>query len=303
MAIQYQVEAKIDLAGNLAAGLANLGRDIERLGGKIDATGGKFTAWHDTLKIIGGYLAAETILTGVKKIFEATAALSHEWSQISKMGLDTGQLVAAQAAVLDASRIKGMTEKTAAEIYGGNVSVLRPAEAASTLPFFSKFFLASKANDPQHDEHAAILATQQMTRAAEILGYLKIDPKTQQLDEERLKHFLDLGQKISLATHGQVGPAQILAVAKTGATGMRTMSEEGLLGTAIAAQHLGADRAGTAVQSLFQQFIGGTMFARQADALRKMNILEEGDYSLNHGRVVMSDQGSKHMQSSSEMIR
>jgi hypothetical protein len=291
----YKVEIEMALTGGIEWALANVSGLLGSLEKKIFSIDRGFKGWGITLAAVAGAAGLGLVAEGLKEIFEATKDLSHEFNLLEKMGLTPDQMNAAKNAAKEiTANVKGVTEKQALEVYGGNVSVLRPEEALATLPDFVKF--ATALGNLLHDPDAAIKAIQNLTRAGEILGYVKADPKTGQIDEGKLKSFLDMGLKIAEATHGQIGPNELLLLAKQGAGAARGFSMEGLISSAIIAQHLGPQRAGTALQSLYQQFAGGQMLARNADSLQRHGILDPGDYTEGKGgHTKLTDQGSAHL--------
>src|SRR5206468_1925786 len=86
-----------------------------------------------------------------------------------------------------------------------------------------------------------------------------VNEKTHDVDTERLQHFLDLGSKVTQATHGRVNAQTWLGLAQQGGPALSGMTDEGLIHMAIAAQAMNGPRAGTALSSLYMQMIGGKM--------------------------------------------
>ena len=139
------------------------------------------------------------------------------------------------------------------------------------------------------DYEAAQANIVKMVRAGNLMGQF-IDDQTRQIDVEKLTRFLDLGAKVIAATHGMVNASTWFNLAQTGGPSLMNMSEQGLMSMAIASQAMGGYRAGTALMSMFQQFIGGVVTPWRAENLHELGLV--GDYKVTKGGHILWAQGA-----------
>ena len=92
------------------------------------------------------------------------------------------------------------------------------------------------------------------------------------------------------ATHGMVNASTWFNLAQTGGPSLMNMSEQGLMSMAIASQAMGGYRAGTALMSMFQQFIGGVVTPWRAENLHELGLV--GDYKVTKGGHILWAQGA-----------
>ncbi len=292
----YKIAVEIALAGNLSQALTGIAGRLSGLHGKVGQIEKAMGGWGDALVAVGGILAAGAIVQGIDSIIDSTRELSHELVQIQKLGISTEQLSGLRAAAINVTRnVPGTTETSALSMFGQTYSMLGYSEAIKALPELARF--AQVLGNTTGDYDSANKSVYQMIRSADLIGRLS-DPITKQLDPERLEHFLDVATRVAQATHGQIGPQQWLALAQQGGPALRGLNDAGLIGQAIIGQAMGASRAGTASMSMFQQFAGGTMFTRNAEALQDLGLLQPGDWHTDHGRVILDDSTSKRLMES-----
>ena len=74
------------------------------------------------------------------------------------------------------------------------------------------------------------------------------------------------------------------------------MNDQGIGTMAILSQYMGAQRAGTALMSLNQEFAGGTMWTRNAKELERLGILNHGEWSKGGGGgIVLTPEARKDL--------
>lgn len=130
-----------------------------------------------------------------------------------------------------------------------------------------------------------------IARAGELMSKFT-DPKTREIDSAAFNKFLDIVVKTAAGSHGRVGPADWLAFAKQGNVAAGNMTENGLLTTAMTMQAMGGHRAGTAMQAMTRQFVGGVMARRVAEELIRVGILDEAGTHFKKGGAVVIDDGA-----------
>jgi hypothetical protein len=289
----YKIAVEIALAGNLAQALTGIAAQMTGIHGKVNQIHKALGGWGTAVAAVGTLLAAGVIVKGIEDIFESTRKLSHELSQIQKMGASPSEMSSLHSATLSILRsVPGTTEAGVASLYGQTRSIFRgPEEALRALPSMSKF--AQTLGQNTGDYEGANDSVFSMMRSADLIG--KLSDEHGNLDVNRLQRFLDIANKVAIATHGAIGPQQWLGMAQQGGPSLRALTDDGLLSSGIIAQAMGAQRYGTASMSLMQQFAGGTMFKRNAESLQEHGLLREGEWGTSGGRVVLTDAASKRL--------
>jgi hypothetical protein len=134
-----------------------------------------------------------------------------------------------------------------------------------------------------------------LVRAAEQMGRLT-DKTTGDVDMAKFGGFADLSARIFAATEGQVGAKQLNQLATMAGPALGNMTDRGIAETAILSQYMTANRAGTAIMSMNQQFAGGTMWSRNAEELQRLGILHEGEWHKGGGGgIVMTPEARQRL--------
>jgi uncharacterized membrane protein YphA (DoxX/SURF4 family) len=287
----YKIGISMMMTGNYAQVLGALSKGLLGVHANVKELESGFGRLRSVIEGAIGVFAGEKLLRGLVEITEKTKDLSHELTQIKRLGVDDADFNAARRqAQRVTERVRGVTETQALEIYGLGYSMFGANESLQIMDPLARFFVASGNTTGNYD----VKQLQQMLRAADLTGQFT-NPQTKQLDLERLQHFLDLGTRVQSVTHGAVGPQTWLGLAQQGAPALTHMSDEGLITEGILAQYLGGPRAGTALMSAYQQLVGGTMFKRNAEALQEIGMLKPGEWGVSGGHVMLSQEASKRM--------
>ena len=109
----------------------------------------------------------------------------------------------------------------------------------------------------------------------------------EKVDPHKFAAMMDVVARISSASGGMLGPADLLAFAKQAGVPIRNMSEDAMAAMGEAMVAMGASRAGTAETSLLQQFAGGQMSQRTAKAMVDDGLIREGEYDVGRGGQVV----------------
>jgi hypothetical protein len=283
----YKIAVEIALAGGLAQALTGIAGQMTGLHGQINGINKALGGWGDTLALVAGAAGLGLMVKGVDEVFESVKKLSHELSEIQKMGTTPEQYRAVRAAAIDVTRnVPGVTEAEAVNLYGSMQGMLRPEEALQVMTPLARLTQSIGASTGDYED--ANKSVYSMVRSADLMGQLS-DPNTKMLDVDRMERFLDIANRVSIATHGAIGPGQWLGMAQQGGPALRAMTADGLYGSALVAQAMGAQRFGTASMSMMQQFAGGTMFTRNAESLQAHGLLNAGEWTKDAGRVILSD--------------
>lgn len=140
------------------------------------------------------------------------------------------------------------------------------------------------ANAGKGKEHGSAYV---MTRANELLGTL-LNPTTHQVDLPAFEKMMDLMTRVVIGTHGKVTPAEWLAFAKQAGPAAGNLTDEGFYTAAAVIQATSGQRAGTAMQAMNREFVGGVMPQRTAEELVKLGIAQAGDFEVKKGGHIVA---------------
>jgi hypothetical protein len=220
-------------------------------------------------------------IAGFEKLIEHTKDLSHELVQIEKLGINAAQFAEVRtAAKAVISNIPGVSEKEALEGYGAAYSLFGHEGALKMLEPLEKFAQVMGNTTGRFETSIGDLV--KMLRSADLMGAFT-DPTTHGVDLDRLQHYLDIGSKAMLATHGIVTPQTMLGMAQQGGPALMNLDDHGLMTMLMMSQMMGGPRAGTAIMSEWQQMAGGVMYARVAKEMERIGLLAPGEWTTTKG--------------------
>ena len=207
----------------------------------------------------------EGMLAALGKTLAAGGSYQHESDMLSiLLGSPTNAAAAAkkaadlqtaQTAAYATSMALPMTSltgnlKAISEMYSifGNMN-----EAAAMLKPVEQYSIVSGALMPSRktDAYTAL-------RSAEMLGWTT-NPKTGAIDPTRTTQFLGIMERAEVATAGRVDERQFFNFAQQASLAAKNMTAQGLMMMVPVINELGGARAGTALQSINQQIVGGVM--------------------------------------------
>lgn len=235
---------------------------------------------------IGGAFALVTggaILRGLDEIMRKAGELSHEMTQIEKLGGSADARAARENSLKIIENVRGITQTEAARIYGQTYGILGSGNSLEVQQLLAQYAVATgntTGRGVQVDQ------TRALVRAAEQMGRLT-DSSTHNVDLNKFRHFVDIASKITAATEGQVGAQELYQLTQQAGPAMSTMDDQGIETMAVLSQYMGAPRAGTAMMSLKNQFAGGKMWKRNAVELERLGILKPGEYKPGGGGGIM----------------
>ena len=243
---------------------------------------------------VHAYSSGDTFITAIaagmiwKTIGDSAKEISHEVVQIQKLGISELQLKEVRkAAVAATQNIKGITQVDALGTYGAAYSIFGHQGALSLINPLMKFEqVAGNTSGNYKKAHEDVYS---MIKGGDLLGRFN-DETTHLPDAAKLNHFLDLGAKVMLATHGKVDAKTWFQLAQQGGPAISQMSDRGLMETAILAQMMGGPRTGTALTSLYQQMVGGKMTKSAAEHLHELGLV--GNFEVGQGGHVSWDKGA-----------
>jgi hypothetical protein len=207
----YKIGVKLAMTSNAPAVVSALSKQLLGVNVKVK----DLTRDLGRLKLaIGGAFAgfaADKLLMGLTGIVTKTKDLSHELTQLQKMGLTPDQLTQAQRSAIQTTRdVLGVTQVDALKAYGSVFSMVGHSDALKLMKPLEQYAQVVGNTTGNYDQANA--ETYKMIRAADLIGRLS-NPLTHDVDLDRLQKFLNLAAKVNLATHGAVGPQTWLGLA------------------------------------------------------------------------------------------
>ena len=141
-------------------------------------------------------------------------------------------------------------------------------EAAALAPTVAGY-QAVAASIPGHKANSLALM-----QAAEASGYT-VDPQTHKYSQARVETFIGLALKLVEATRGSVDESSLQNFFRQAGPSGRNLSVAAIMQLAPVLKEMGAQKAGTALTSAYQELIGGTMTEKVADALEQIGMLDK----------------------------
>lgn len=275
----YRIGVALSMTSNHAGVLSAMSSQLLH----AHAAANKLQGGLDRLKLaIGGAFAMTggmAILGTLKKVTAHAKELSHELATLKTFNLPAIEIAKAQAQARATTRaVPGSTESGNVKLIAEAYSMFGMKDALRINPQLSRFTqtVGGATGNYAKAEEGLYL----MLRSGELMGKL-VNHDTHKVDPNKLLAFLDVAAKVSAATAGKVNANTFMALAQQGGPALANMTDDGLLGMMMAAQGMGGHRAGTALTSLYQQFVGGTMTKSRAENLRKLGLV--GNFSVGRG--------------------
>jgi hypothetical protein len=289
MADIYKIAIGLSMTSNhaqvlsaLSAGLLHAHVNAEKLQGSLSriklAVGGG-------LAIAGGV----AILGGLKTMVDHAKELNHQLATLRTQGLNQAQIAMAQAtARTTTTQVPGSTESGNVKLIGEAYSLFGLPDAMRINKQMAQY--AQVIGSATGDFHKAEEGLYAMIRSGDLMGKL-VNEHTHKADPDKLLAYFDIAAKMAAVTHGKVNAQTFLAIAQQGGPALANMSDDGMIAMMMAAQGMGGHRAGTAMTSLYQQMIGGTMTESKARELNRLGLLG-GDYTVGKGGHVKFNRGA-----------
>ena len=285
MSTIYEVATKLTLIDGMSGALAVISRQVLTLEGGIDRLKKQLKNTRTLLAVGGGMALVGGIglLTGLKAVTEQAKDLTHELTQIKKLGVNPAEYDRYRTAAFSMpQRVPGTTSADALKVLSMSHSMFGVEGSIKILEPLLQF--QQVLGNTLGNYEKAAESMKEMIRGAELSGQF-VDEKTHKVDPGKVSHFLELGTKVAAATHGMVDPHTWLMMAQQGGPMMSTMSDEGMLTMAMVGQAMKGPRAGTALQALGRQFLGMKMTTPAADELEKLGFFNGEVYTDKAGRV------------------
>ncbi|HEY8005700.1 MAG TPA: hypothetical protein VIE66_02585 [Methylocella sp.] len=291
MAFGYEAFIKLSLVENVAAGLAVIISRLAGAGLEAKKLEGALLALKPAALAVGGIFVGWEAIKGIKTLADHAKELSHAMAQVKKLNADMSPAewdkIKTWAFGLP-SRVRGTTSVEAFEQFGNLRSMFGTEQALKMGDAIARFGQVLGGQSGNYEKLSDQIFT--MVKAGDLMGKM-VDSTTHKVDPEKLQRFLDLGVQVINATHGKVSAQTWFQMAQQGGPALSNMSDEGLKAMAMAAQAMGGFRSGTAMTSLYQQMIGGTMTKFKAEELSNLGLVGK-NYQVTQGGHIVWGKGA-----------
>ena len=238
-----------------------------------------------------GVFAGAEALKGLWNLIKAGSELNKQLERTKQLGGDFASTIGTQRAndfaASDTARVitPAEAQKLTTEV---GTTLGHPQEAMAMIAEAAKAaFVVSHFTGEDQDE-----IIKNLVRVADARGqiFTKDASGKEVVDPAKLEAEFNAAAKGLIVGGGFVTSSDLLQTARQGGPAARTETAEAFYAAGVeAAIQMGASKTGTALMSLFQQFIGGTMTKKVAEHLTDAGLLRPGDWhSGNSGGVVVA---------------
>ncbi len=285
----YKIGVEIALVGTIVQGLETVAKWLTGINTKVKDVEGGITRWGLAVGGAAALIGAAGIADGLAKAVNAGGELVKQQTLLKNMGVSWADVVdttnKAQLATQQvvgttiSENIKGMRELM------GVMPNLEEAQAKYPAIMQAAKVLESLTGTPA-DNSMQILA-----KAIELRGG-GINPKTGQLDPDRLAREAEAATKAIIASGGLVNAQSLLQMMQQAGpmTRMVTDADTFYKGIITAMMDMGGARAGTALTAVGRQLLGGKMTKPTAEEMEAMGLLVPGMWHKS-GTGVFVDKG------------
>ncbi len=275
----YKIAVALTMTSNAPALLATLSKHLLGVHADVKKLEGGLNRLHVALGGSFAIASGAAMIGMLKDVTGHARELSHELATLRTFNIPQDQINRiSQAARATTDKVPGSTESGNLAIAGAAYSMFGVNGTLKIMQPLARFAQVSAGISGNYE--SANDGLYAMLRSGDLMGKL-VDEKTHQVSTDKLLGFLDTALKIETATHGRVNANTFLALGQQGGPALANMSDEGLMTMAMVAQGMGGFRAGTAMTSLYQQFVGGTMTEPRAKELHRLGLI--GDYEVGRG--------------------
>lgn len=284
------------MTSNASQVLGVMLRDIGRVNGAVTALNSNLA--KTKIIAVGAMtaLAGTGVLVGLAAVIGKARELNDELSRMKMLG---GEFAASIGRTRDVAF--QTTFSTPTTTAGGNVQMQRelagllgdPELARQLVPEVSKAAYVASFYTQEDPSKIA----QNLLKAADVRGALLsvgADGK-RSINWEALKPELEWAIKALVIQGGMLKSGSLLQMISQGSVPFRAMSaQDAYIDMSEIASTFGGAKTGTALTSLFQQFIGGKMTKQTAEALTAAGMLRPGDWTSGRsGGVVVTPAGTR----------
>ena len=286
----FEIGVAMSMTNGISSVLSTIGRDLLGMGHQIDGINGKFSKMHVAVGGLGVALAGAGVLGALVKISDVSSKQVDTEERLLTAGMKRAEIAQLTAKAWDLANTKRDFSSTE---YLDMMAEMRnalpdTAEVLKISPYAADFMTDMRMGDPNQDPHGML---QDALKAISIRGRL-YHPGTRDLDEAGIQDEMDWQGRATRFTNGQQNAHTFRQTAAMAGPAARGMSAEAFYGFgAEVSNTLNASKTGTALSSLFQQFIGGTMPKWMAENLinSKSGILHKDRVKFQSGHANLEE--------------
>jgi hypothetical protein len=224
--------------------------------------------------------ASASLSDAIGHIWHTGADVGAIKSKMLQQGYTQAQVDNAMASAINVQHtISGATIPGAMEAQLDLNSIMRnPDKAAQALPEFAGLGVVLS----QYGKGGQLKTLFEAMQAGELRGALIGEDG--QLSVDRLANFVHMLEARTIATGGRDGPHETLAMMQNAGVASRVISDKDLAGMMIPVElSMGAAKAGTGLQALFQHFGVGKGSDASWNFLNEMGLLDDPDLGVKYG--------------------
>ncbi|MBB3175399.1 hypothetical protein FHR90_003254 [Endobacter medicaginis] len=276
----FEIGVSMTLADGVTAGLRGIMHMMDAFNGQLDRAHGGLSLMHVAAMGLGAAVVGGGALRELQKITEEAAKLSNAQLNLKLAGVGQGDIDKLTRQAWDVSlRNRDTTAVDVLHTAGEMRSQFQKTnDLQAALPAVMDFITANRQFGDGNPEGMA----RDAVKAAELRGHLW--GADGQVDVASLKAELDAQHRMMVFTGGKIGPAQfrqIFAQAGTAATHGLSLDAAYAEAGEFANSGVSADRTGTILSSLNQQFRGGQMTGEKLANLIKAGIIDGNAVTWN----------------------
>lgn len=277
----FEIGVSMSMTNGISGILGVITKDLLGVQHEIDKTGGMFSKMNLAIGGMAAVLGGAGILGAMWKLGDAGREQIEIEERLLTAGMKRNEIAQLTAKAWDLSLTKGdQTSTDYLEMMAEMRNALPDtAEVLKIAPLAADFMTDMRMGDPHSDPKGML---QDAIKAIAVRGRL-YKPGTRDLDTDGIVSELDWMGRATRFTNGQQNAHTFRQMASQAGPIARGMTPEAFYGFgAEVGNTLNASKTGTALSSLFQQFMGGTMTEKVFDALASSNIIhEEHTHRLN----------------------
>lgn len=272
MVASYAIGVHLAMHDSVSAALGTIIGHMAGLQRHINTAQLGFNRLGVAIAGVGASLAGSGLLSGMGALVKHGQELVNQQQTLRAAGLTQVEIAHSTARAWAVTRqVAGTTVADNLKAIGELRTVFGHLEEAEQfLPHFQRLAVTLGAVTGRDPGNAAYQAARFMELTGGVFrpGTRDVDPAAMQRNMERMT-------QVVVATHGRVGPQELLNFAQQAGQYARGMSPEALYGTLpTVIQAMGGHRAGTAVTAMGQMVTGGILPQRIVADLQRFGLID-----------------------------
>ena len=288
----FEIGVSLTMANGVSSVLSTIQKDLLGMSHSINDVEKGFGRMHAAVLGLTGVMAGAGLLGAMWKVADAGREQISIEERLLTAGMKRAEIEQMTAKAWDLAQTKRDQSSTQ---YLEMLAEMRNAlpdtnEVLKVAPLAADFMTDIKMGHPDADSGGML----QDALKTISLRHRLYHPGTRDLDEAGIQDELDWQGRATRFTNGQQNPHTFRQMASQAGPAAAGMSSEAFYGFgAEVANTLQASKAGTAMSSLFQQLIGGTMPKWVAENLIQGGILDKNKVHFANGHANL-DAGAVH---------